>query len=317
MKSSSKLFPVRLLQAGLWGDLSEDIYLVKHNRDKDKTVEIAVSRLGRADVDVKYGFPVILLHGSFTNKGFWLSAKGHGFARYLVEQGFDVWMMEQRGHGYSPANANYVRNTVEDYALYDLPAVHDFVYENTGQSAAWVGHSLGGTSIATAIAADTFSKPPAAFALLGTQVVRPVWYLQIPLFSQIAQAFIRAIKVLEGKKIKIGPENEPAGVINEYLARHALFGKWKFVSQDTDLNIGWRQAEIPMLGVSAEADTQDPAKYCETFYSLYGGERKLLRLGKKNGFIKDYGHIDMIVSKEAQQDVWPAMSDWLKKYVAD
>ena len=92
MKSSSSLFPVTLSRADILGDLSEDIYLVKHNRDPDPSVQIALSRIGLAgnEQGEDRGFPVVLVHGSFTNPGFWLSAKGRGMASFLVEKGFDV-----------------------------------------------------------------------------------------------------------------------------------------------------------------------------------------------------------------------------------
>lgn len=311
MKSSSNLFPVSLQQACLWDDLSEDIYLIKHNDSEDKSVEIALSRLGRADVKVKYGFPIILLHGSFSNKGFWLSSKGKGFARHLVECGFDVWMMELRGHGHSPINDKYLKNTVEDYVKQDLPAVQAFVEENTGQIPIWLGHSLGGVCIAGAVAAKTLPNMPTAISILGVQVTRPIWYLQIPFVSFALKSYASYCRVLAGKKLGIGPESEPKSIVNEYLSRHSLFGKWQFKKPQKDLMPGWRQPGCPLLGISGAADTRDPFKYCEELYNQYGGEKTLLRLGKSQGLSKNYGHVDMIVSKQAQQEVWPKISDWL------
>ena len=315
MKSSSDIFPVRLLRADIWDDLAEDIYLIKHNRDKDKTVEIAVSRLSKADQTSAPGYPVVLVHGSFSNKGFWLSAKGKGFARHLVEAGYDVWMLEHRGHGHSPHNKSYQTNTVEGYANIDLPAVHEFVYEKTGASAIWLGHSIGGTAIATALAMNSFRRQPRAVALLGTQVLRRLWYLQIPLVSPILRLTVRLKKGLDGRQMNIGPEHEPAGVINEYLRRHSLFGRWKATGLKQDLFVGWRGANVPLLGISASADTRDPDKHCQKFYQLYGGPKQLLTLGRKQGLSKDYGHVDMIVSEQAEEEVWPILTQWLRAYV--
>jgi hypothetical protein len=38
----------------------------------------------------------------------------------------------------------------------------------------------------------------------------------------------------------------------------------------------------------------------------------IMVLGKDSGFSKDYDHIGMVVSKEAQKEVWPDLSGWLK-----
>ena len=50
MQSSSNLFPVALISAERRGDLSEDVYRLKPGNSPDFTVEIAVTRLGMADV---------------------------------------------------------------------------------------------------------------------------------------------------------------------------------------------------------------------------------------------------------------------------
>jgi len=314
MKSSSALFPVTLLRADILGDLSEDIYLVKHNRDPDLSVQVAVSRIGFADNEGDRGYPLVLVHGSFTNKGFWLSGKGRGMARFLVEQGFDVWLLEHRGHGQSPRNDDYINNTAERYARFDLPAVHEFICEQTGYSPCWMGHSLGGTIIATAIAAGFFDVSPPAFVMLGTQVVRPNVALQIPLAGVLTQGLVSFRKELDGRQMKIGPENEPAGVINEYLARHSLLGRWKLPSTGEALLPKWSEASVPMLGVSAAGDTTDPAKYCQRFYRMYGGPKEELLLGVETGFSRDFAHIDMVIGADAEKEVWPKISNWLKAY---
>ena len=33
-------------------------------------------------------------------------------------------------------------------------------------------------------------------------------------------------------------------------------------------------------------------------------------LSKEEGLSKDYGHVDMIVSKEAAEEVWPSIAEW-------
>lgn len=48
MQSSSKLFPVALVSAELRGDLVEDVYRLKPNNSPDRSVELALTRLGLA-----------------------------------------------------------------------------------------------------------------------------------------------------------------------------------------------------------------------------------------------------------------------------
>ena len=77
MQSSSNLFPVALISAERRGDLSEDVYRLKPGNSPDGTVELAVTRLGLADEPAVRGVPVILLHGSFSNRRFWFLSLIH------------------------------------------------------------------------------------------------------------------------------------------------------------------------------------------------------------------------------------------------
>src|SRR5262245_11662958 len=123
MQSSSDLFPVALMSAELRGDLTEDVYRLKPSNSPDPSVELVLTRLGRFGQEAARGVPVILVHGSFSNRRFWYSPKGLGLAPHLARAGFDAWIVEMRGHGLSPRNQQYRRNRVADYARYDLPAV--------------------------------------------------------------------------------------------------------------------------------------------------------------------------------------------------
>ena len=101
MKSSSALFPVSLLHAETHGDFNEDVYLLKHNRCADPSVQIALTHISKAGDIPGDKSPLVLVHGSFTNRSFWLSAKGIGLARHLLEEGFDIWLYNMRGNRYS------------------------------------------------------------------------------------------------------------------------------------------------------------------------------------------------------------------------
>ncbi|WP_223998076.1 alpha/beta hydrolase [Pseudomonas asiatica] len=181
MQSSSTLFPVALLSAERRGDLSEDVYRIKAGNSPDPSVELAVTRLGLADQGQAQGVPVILLHGSFSNRRFWYSPKGVGLGAYLARAGFDVWIPEMRGHGLSPRNHDWKHNSVAAYARDDLPLIAAFVREQSGQTPHWVGHSLGGTTLAAALGGGFLAaEQVASVALFGTQISRVYWPLKVP-----------------------------------------------------------------------------------------------------------------------------------------
>jgi predicted alpha/beta hydrolase len=316
MQSSSHLFPVALISAERRGDLTEDVYRLKPGNSPDFTVEIAVTRLGRVAAPDARGVPVVLLHGSFSNRRFWYSPKGIGLGAYLAREGFDVWIAEMRGHGLSARNSAYASNCVADYARYDLPAIAAFVREQTGQAPHWVGHSLGGTTLAAALGGQTLTADDAAsVAIFGSQVTRSHWPLKVPPLQWLARLILKRFEHLSGPRFKRGPEDEPMGVILESMRWHGLFGR--FGDKKDNWWSGLAQVTVPLLAVAAVGDHQDPEWACRELFDQFGApDKSFLVLGRDHGFSEDFDHVQMLVSKAAQTQVWPRVADWLNRHAA-
>lgn len=312
MQSSSELFPVVLLSAELRADLSEDVYLLKPGRSPDPSVELALTRLGRADPHAPRGVPVVLLHGSFSNRRFWYSPRGLGAGAYLARLGFDVWLAEMRGHGLSPRNRSYSRNRLADYIRHDLPAIAAFVIEQSGQRPHWIGHSMGGTTLAAALGGGYLDEAQvASVALFGSQVSRSWWPLKVPPLEWLLRGLLGRFEHLSGTRLKRGPEDEPMGVVLEALRMHGLFGR--FGDAEGDWWSGLATVQVPLLAVAGSGDQQDPEWACRQLFEQFGSpQRAFLCLGRSQGFSEDFGHIEMLVSKAAQTEVWPLLGRWLE-----
>ena len=97
------------------------VYRIKTEDD----VEIAVTRLGEG---TPIGEPVVLVHGTFCQRSFWVSDKGIGLGPFLRERGYDVWIPEVRGHGRSPRDRRYRKWSAEDQMRFDLSAVQRHLF---------------------------------------------------------------------------------------------------------------------------------------------------------------------------------------------
>lgn len=315
MQSSSSLFPVALLSAERRGDLSEDVYRIKAANSPDVSVELAVTRLGLAD-RVARGAPVILLHGSFSNRRFWFSPRGAGLGAWLARTGFDVWIPEMRGHGLSTRNIDYRSNRVADYARYDLPIIAAFVQEQSGQAAHWLGHSLGGITLAAALGGGHLEQSQvASVALFGSQVSRHYWPLKIPPVEWCVRLWLKRLSHLSGTRLKRGPEDEPIGIALETLRWQGLFGR--FGDRQNDWLAGLGEVKVPVLAIGAAGDREAPPWACHTLFEHFGSTiRQWCLIGREQGFSDDFGHVEMLASKAAQAQVWPLVGDWLQAHSA-
>ncbi len=68
---------------------------------------------------------------------------------------------------------------------------------------------------------------------------------------------------------------------------------------------------LPSLGFAAKKDRGDPVKACRKLLNAIPGESQFYLLSKQQGFLQDYNHVNMVVSKAAEQDVWPKAIDWM------
>ncbi|KAI8368153.1 Alpha/Beta hydrolase protein [Radiomyces spectabilis] len=98
--------------------------------------------------------PVVLLyHGFLMSSEVWVcnTDEHRNLPFVLSEQGYDVWLGNSRGNKYSqnhqslsPANTAFWNFSLNEFAMYDLPDVVDYILEQTGASSlTYIGFSQG------------------------------------------------------------------------------------------------------------------------------------------------------------------------------
>ncbi len=90
-------------------------------------------------------YPVFCIPGLAETRFVLDQALGNSFVDYLALNGFDVYMIELRGHGRSRFTKERYDWNVQTFLKYDIPAALNRVLEESGHDKVmWVGHSMGG-----------------------------------------------------------------------------------------------------------------------------------------------------------------------------
>lgn len=291
-------------------------YILDINRLKTAdNAKLCLGRIRRVTAP-RYFPPVILVHGTYAMRNFWLSPKGVGFGAWLADAGFDVWIPEFRGHGLSPKDKQYEKICAEDHIRYDLPAVDRFVRRQTQNPVFWVGHSFGGLFVLAAMSAAWLGQSGACgIVTFGSQISQGDRYLKIPLAAGCLSVLVRLLGYLPAPKMGLGPEIEPAGVIRETIGWKKLGGKW-CNSEGFSYWDGLADIKVPVLSLAAAADKSDPPAGCRRLHDRLGsGEKAFVVLGTQTGFSMDYDHVGMVVSRTAREEVWPYVTMWLENHM--
>ena len=283
------------------------------------------------------GPPVLIVHGMGANHYNFDYHEDVSLSHYLQQSGWDVWIPELRGDPgarppYKKARGEF---TFDDLA-HDLPFAVESVLEATGQEQLdWVGHSMGGMLLYTALSnypdkirsgvaicsPSTFDHPlPIHKSLAKTGwAVRGRGRLPARALAKMTAPLGRAnvlfARIANTKNLDWG--------LAKGLARHALIDlprpmaaqavQWmregEFVSTE---GVPWIVPgnDTPLLVFGAIDDKVAPepdvASTCQFF-----GDCTYVRLAKDNGFAVDYGHVDPVVGKSAPTDVYPHIKQFL------
>jgi len=279
-------------------------------------VELAVTRLD-AGAGRAAGEPVVLVHGTFCQRSFWVSDKGLGLGPYLRERGYDVWIPEARGHGRSPRDRRFRAWSAEDQMRFDLPTVQRLVAEETRRDAHWIGHSWGGVAVMGSVGADWLrTERMCSAVILGANITEGDEWLKKTLPRTAAWVLLTVLGRVPSAVFGLGPEPESRGYMLDFLRWKGPDADWR-TADGRDYWDGIRRAKVPLLAFAAANDTMDPVPGCRFLFDAVGSDDKeWILLGTARGFSKDYGHIEMIVSKEARAEVWPRIGDWLDAHQA-
>ncbi|OVA20031.1 Alpha/beta hydrolase fold-1 [Macleaya cordata] len=143
--------------------------------------------------------PVLLQHGVLMDGITWLlNFPDQSLAYILADNGFDVWIANTRGtkysRGHTSLNADdsaYWDWTWDQLVAYELPAIFQYVHDQTSQKLHYVGHSLG-----TLIAFASFSQLKLLDMLRSAALLSPIAYvgqMSSPIARSAAENFVAEV----------------------------------------------------------------------------------------------------------------------------
>jgi len=286
------------------------------------------------------GPPVLLVHGMGANHYNWDYREEVSLAWHLSQRGWDVWVPELRGDpGSRPPDRRARREfDFDDHALLDLPVAVDTVLAATGEDQLyWVGHSMGGMLLYTALAryphrvrAGVALCSPGYFeSPLGIHrtLRRLGWAVKgrgrLPSRSLARMSTVLGrVNPLYGR---LANRDNLEWPVARGLARHALVDLPRPMAAEVVvwLRTGvlvtvegepWLvQSDVPLLVMGGAVDRvvsePDVARTCEWF-----ADCTYQRLGTTEGFSTDYGHIDPVVGETAREEVYPLIVEFLASH---
>lgn len=251
--------------------------------------------------------PLLFQPGMFSNRRFWLSDKGIGLAEHLSQQGYDCWIMERRGLGASGKH-NYKNNHLMQAFEYDIPAALAFIQQHNTLPVFLIGHSFGGVVNSLSLAHQHITaERVAGLVNFSSQLTVGKRFLNKP-YSLIIYLSTALLGHFPARKLKMGPENESPQTMRDCCR----LVSWAKGRKRKSFWNGFNTIQCPILAFGSDGDIIDPAEGCRELIEPMDSEDKtFIQLGTAQGHKKDYDHVGMLVSKEAQQEVWPMLDEWL------
>lgn len=306
-------------------------------------------RLCRHRPESGAGEPVILVPGTMANQFNFTLPLGESLVDHLVAAGYDCWCLDYRGARSSvpPTGASRWSARASDYVLQDVPAAIDYIRRETGYNKVhWVGHSLGGIVLYAydrAFGADKVASAAALGAPPGFKGVRtrvpgfvfPIlrimpgvleWFARnvTPITDYVKPPqrwapvnWDNAHEKLNAQLFYNITEAIPYPAATE-LHTMAMANAWRLKSGKIEVFSELNALRIPLLSIFGFEDPFTPTENVERFYhNIENPDKRLIVLSRRNEFKEDYSHIDLVFGKNAAQEVFPHIVEWLEEHAIE
>ena len=318
---------------------TEEIYTVT-------TADLWKLRLCRYRKGRTSGEPVLLVHGMNVNHHNFTIPAEHSLIDYLVQRGYDCWAVDLRGSRSSipPFERRHRDATLDDYLLYDLPAVvADILRATQYEKLHWIGHSMGGMLLyayvqkygAGQIASAVTLGSPVGFRGVRVRIPRPI-VACAQRFPETAGTLMRALLPLLfllrrgsalfplnfknihpnlGLKDLFPTLEMPLPHIVSTMLEALQKKAWYINGRQHEVWSNADKIRVPLLAIYGNKDPFVPLDEARQFFShITFPDKSLLILGKETGCSEDYSHCDLAFSKQNVREVYEPIVRWLNAH---
>lgn len=271
----------------------------------------------------------------------------HGFDVWIIElRGSGKSQPVTRWHRWR----SYVRPTwtFDDHVFGDIPNFVKHIRKVTGKrSFHWVGHSLGGNLIyaavgtmgnsicksAVTVASAMNSKAKPGFTkllvkiedrilrmvpLIPSKYMASLGYQAFGVIAPLLNNFYFCLDNIEQSTLKragrIAIENMSVPL---FLQMHRWYKNDVFVSLDKSVNYHehLKRIRAPWFAIAGSVDGLTPLPDVYFGYDeIRSRKKKFMVFGKEFGHKTDYGHFDLLLGKNAPNEVYPEVLQWLRAH---
>ncbi len=264
---------------------------------------------------------VFLLHGSMEDSKIFYSKSNRGLAPFLARQGYDVYAIDLRGRGLStPAISRSSDFGLFEAITEDIPESLERIKEIKGQYPEhWMAHSWGGVLLMAALARFEYLHPKTQVLFSSKRniwVKNPMRYLQIDLiWKGLFALLIKIYGYLPHHPRFFGSSDESAGF-------HRDTTDWVNAVRWIDSRDGFDYDEAcsniafpPSLYLTGANDQvlghpEDVLRFKE---QVKNPPDKFVLLSKQAGFMHDYDHINIMTHKDAEEDHFQLVLNWIRE----
>ena len=252
---------------------------------------------------------IFLTHGTFSDKRICL-----GIAKYFAELDYTCWIMEWRNHGASPRTDKAFN--FETIGLLDVQAAMYHLRDKVGiKKISCITHSGGGICLTMFLVKNpSFREIMHRISFFGCQAFGAASsrlnYWQIVGSKYMTRLLGKMPATKNGR-----PHDETYYTMKQWY-------DWNLNKQfkgadDFDYLPNMPSIRTPILSICAKGDPfVAPKEGCAAFLAAFKNPvNQLVYCSKAAGFLEDYDHSRIMLSRNAAKELWPVVQEWIEQII--